>query len=809
MAIEKFLSSIVVDGTISKVGGTSAQFLKANGSIDSTVYTTNLGTVTSVSMTVPTGLSISGSPITTSGTLALSLTAGYSIPTTTNQTNWGTAFTQTLQWNGGATNLVAATGRTSLGGTTIGQSMFTLVNPSAITFPQFNANNTVSALTAAAFRTAIGAGTSSTIGTVTSVIAGNGMTQSGTSTINPTLDIVSHIGSAGTIGTINIGADAIGVNLGTTSITACAGNDSRLSDARTPTAGSTNYIQNQNTSAQSANMWISGNGTFAGALTAASYNGVIITSPTATSKVINAFADILDITAGTTYLRIDDAGSMMSTNTEFSATALYGDGYGLTGTASGLSIGGNASTATNLSTDRNNWSTNGTISAVVGQLSWKNYNNNHTIFDASAGTSPTGTTVNTSNPSVAWAPTYPTLMGFNGTQTYGVRVDSARISDTSSGLNGQAASFYKQQVTYSSTAGAKWMRIAKVPSGTTGNFYCKIDITNAFINNPPHPISLYFSGNYRNASQVIQLSGTNGIFTEARLVYPVNSDSEYYLEVFCNATLSNSYTFTLSDFFQVSLYDVATDGSIPVNYSYMNRVTIYRGSYLSNIKAQGDITAAGVVTSTLLTCLTTGYFAGTSPSDGVMVGELGIIGSSDVGMACTNGDQVIAGYDVATDYYAYSGSLINSSAGILEHAIIGKVYNNKPATYGTTITGEIVKYGTGTTVAGRLYYLNTSLVWTEADADLASSSSSMLGIAVGTNPATNGMLVRGSAKFSALASYTAMTAGQILYVSMTAGEFTATPPTGTGKIVRIIGYCVDAATDTMYFCPDNTWIELT
>jgi hypothetical protein len=50
------------------------------------------GTVTSVALTVPTGLSISGSPITTSGTLAISLSAGYAIPTTTKQTNWDTAY---------------------------------------------------------------------------------------------------------------------------------------------------------------------------------------------------------------------------------------------------------------------------------------------------------------------------------------------------------------------------------------------------------------------------------------------------------------------------------------------------------------------------------------------------------------------------------------------------------------------------------------------------------------------------------------------------------------------------------------------
>lgn len=43
--------------------------------------TANTGTVTSVAMSVPTGLSIAGTPITASGTLALTLTAGYVIPT--------------------------------------------------------------------------------------------------------------------------------------------------------------------------------------------------------------------------------------------------------------------------------------------------------------------------------------------------------------------------------------------------------------------------------------------------------------------------------------------------------------------------------------------------------------------------------------------------------------------------------------------------------------------------------------------------------------------------------------------------------
>ncbi len=175
------VTSVGATAPIASSGGTtptisiSQASSTTNGYLSSTDWntfnnkTSNTGTVTSVAMTVPTGLSVSGTPITTSGTLALTLTAGYSIPTTASQTNWDSAYTQRLQWDGGSTNLVAATGRTSLGGTTVGQNFFTLTNPTAITFPRINADNTVSALDAATFRSAIGAGTGS--GTVTGVTA--------------------------------------------------------------------------------------------------------------------------------------------------------------------------------------------------------------------------------------------------------------------------------------------------------------------------------------------------------------------------------------------------------------------------------------------------------------------------------------------------------------------------------------------------------------------------------------------------------------------------------------------------------------
>lgn len=83
-------------------------------------FTTNKGTVTSVAMSVPTGLSISGSPITASGTLALSYTSGYSIPTTAKQTNWDTAYGWGNHASAGYLKTIPAATSSAYGGIQIG-----------------------------------------------------------------------------------------------------------------------------------------------------------------------------------------------------------------------------------------------------------------------------------------------------------------------------------------------------------------------------------------------------------------------------------------------------------------------------------------------------------------------------------------------------------------------------------------------------------------------------------------------------------------------------------------------------------------
>jgi hypothetical protein len=92
-AYDSNLTSFVGTFTLPTTDGTNGQVLSTNGS--GTLSFTSVGgsgTVTSVDMSVPTGFAISGNPVTSSGTLALAFASGYSLPTTSSQGNWDTAY---------------------------------------------------------------------------------------------------------------------------------------------------------------------------------------------------------------------------------------------------------------------------------------------------------------------------------------------------------------------------------------------------------------------------------------------------------------------------------------------------------------------------------------------------------------------------------------------------------------------------------------------------------------------------------------------------------------------------------------------
>ena len=117
--------------------------------------------------------------------------------------------------------------------------------------------------------------------------------------------------------------------------------------------------------------------------------------------------------------------------------------------------------------------------------------------------------------------------------------------------------------------------------------------------------------------------------------------------------------------------------------------------------------------------------------------------------------------------------------------------------------GELADFGTtGSGLsAGDIVYLTTSGAlarWDLTGANTTASVTRMLAMYTGS-----GFLLRGLAR---LTGWTLPANGQPIYASSTGGDFTGTEPTSGN--VRILGYTADNANSTIYFCPDNTWVEI-
>lgn len=115
-------------------------------------------------------------------------------------------------------------------------------------------------------------------------------------------------------------------------------------------------------------------------------------------------------------------------------------GYKITGLLGGSANGeAVAHQQVVLRANRANWATVGVNNLVTGFIPWMNYGNGFSIIDASSGTAP-GEVVSISQTDAVspWASSYPMLVGYDGTTTYGVRVDSARAADNAPGRLGLA-----------------------------------------------------------------------------------------------------------------------------------------------------------------------------------------------------------------------------------------------------------------------------------------------------------------------------------------------------------------------------------
>ena len=129
----------------------------------------------------------------------------------------------------------------------------------------------------------------------------------------------------------------------------------------------------------------------------------------------------------------------------------------------------------------------------------------------------------------------------------------------------------------------------------------------------------------------------------------------------------------------------------------------------------------------------------------------------------------------------------------------------------TVAQGDVIYHATTTaTTRGDIYAMNTSGVVVPADADAVATASTILCVALGTN-ASLGLLLRGTV---VLRTSPGAQAGLPIYLSTTAGGAQAAAPSGTGDVVRVVGYQLTPngegdQVNVCYFNPDNTWVELT
>jgi len=241
-----------------------------------------------------------------------------------------------------------------------------------------------------------------------------------------------------------------------------------------------------------------------------------------------------------------------------------------------------------------------------------------------------------------------------------------------------------------------------------------------------------------------------------------------------------------------------------------------------NVTASGNISSSGTVTANTLRLSSTtdasvsstghAFQAGLTNSTNVIIDNNEIMARNngavsnlhvnpDGGNITFNNsvsDKVIigSGHVTASGNISSSGT-ITGQAGLTQHSITG--------TTDGEAKGDIVKFG-GTTsmTAGAIYHYKSNGTWELADADDNTKSDGLLGVALGAASDINGVLLRGMVTLD----HDPGAVGDALYLTTTAGDVSATAPSGNGNIVRIVGYCLDASNGQIWFNPDSTFVEV-
>jgi len=153
------------------------------------------------------------------------------------------------------------------------------------------------------------------------------------------------------------------------------------------------------------------------------------------------------------------------------------------------------------------------------------------------------------------------------------------------------------------------------------------------------------------------------------------------------------------------------------------------------------------------------------------------------------------------------GVVVDSSKALDEITLTKRKIAVSSTTDGNVGSGDIVYFGTGSSVVGKIYHYKSDGSWELADANAAANCDGLLAVAIGTDPDVDGMLLRGMVTLVDIQGTEAV--GDVLYLSESAtGAADCVAPAGNGDIIRVIGYCL-STDDQIWFNPDNTFVEVT
>ena len=273
---------------------------------------------------------------------------------------------------------------------------------------------------------------------------------------------------------------------------------------------------------------------------------------------------------------------------------------------------------------------------------------------------------------------------------------------------------------------------------------------------------------YNNDTKTI-IVGRNGVTTNGILL-----DAN----VTASSDISSSGDVYGANFFADNTYRIKDSGGTSRHYitRYGNNISLgntnFAGTNLTgSLSTNSHITASGDISGSQLGTFTSGT------------------GSFDVlsGDTSLNAGLEVTGFISATDVTA---------SGYIQGNIL---YDTGSISATGNVQGDVVRFGNVTTLTGAIY-ARTGSGWTLAHSGSSGCASSSLGLAVGTNSTTNGMLLRGMAN---IGYDPGGDNGCALYLEAP-GSASSNVTATDGHVARVVGW--NYGSDTVYFNPDNTWV---